>query len=290
MLHAGICNGFEFDAKSGPFFVVDIQDDQLTHWIRTRIPLRRAKINIAVLSQQYCTGYCQLSENVTLPCPQRKIISERFKVCWHCFKLTGFNPAFHILEKSALSTAQLHYNNKPHYVYLAAFGKDLIKVGIACHVRLFQRLTEQGARLATVVDLLPDAYQARKLEETLQSVFVLPDRVTRKSKIKAIITYEKEQTRQYIECLKNEIISKSSIKNTFPYVYDLDDAYTTHNSFVGSSIEWIRLSRQHDTALSGYFYAMIGGFLFLQQPDQTLAAIDIHRYLGNIQVYVRHTN
>jgi Protein of unknown function (DUF2797) len=288
MMYTGICNGFEFDAESGPFLIVDKQDDRLTHWTRTRIPLRRATINIALLRQQYCTGYCQLSENVTRPCPQRKIISERFKVCWHCFKLTGFNPAFHVLEKSALSTAQLHYNNKPHYVYLAAFGKDLIKVGIACHVRLFQRLTEQGARLATVIALLPDAYQARKLEETLQSVFVLPDQVTKKRKMKEIITYEKEKTRQYIECLKNEIICKISVKNAFSYVYDLDNAYTLHNSFVGSSIEWIQLSMQHDTELSGQFYAMIGGFLFLKQPNQTLAAVDIHRYLGNVHVHVRH--
>ena len=175
-------------------------------------------------------------------------------------------------------------------MYLAAFGKDLIKVGIASHVRLFQRLTEQGARLAAVVAFLPDAYQARKMEETLQSVFLLPDRVTKKRKIKAIITYEKEKTRHCLECLKNEIARKNPSKNAFSHVYDLDNAYTSRNSFVGSSIEWIQLSTQNDAALSGHFYAMIGGFLFLKQPNQTLAAVDIHRYLGSIHVHVRHTN
>lgn len=78
-------------------------------------------------------------------------------------------------------------------MYLAAFGKELVKVGIACHVILFQRLTEQGARLATAVALLPDAYQAREMKETLQNVFVLPESITKKKKMKAMITYEKEE-------------------------------------------------------------------------------------------------
>ena len=148
-------------------------------------------------------------------------------------------------------------------MYLAAFGKELTKVGIACHVRLFQRLMGQGARLTTVVALLPDAYQARKMDETLQNVFVLPDSITKKKKVKAMITYEKEETRQHIERLKSEIICKISLKHSLSYVYDLDSAYTLYDSFVERSITWIQLSLPHDTSLGGYFYAMIGGFLFL---------------------------
>jgi hypothetical protein len=68
------------------------------------------------------------------------------------------------------------------------------------------------------------------------------------------------------------------------------NAYTSHNSFVGSAIAWIPLLRQHATELSGHCYAMIRGFLFLEQPNQTLAAVDIHRYVGDIHVHVRHTN
>jgi Protein of unknown function (DUF2797) len=290
MVHTGICNGFEFDEESGPFFIVDKQDDRLVNWARVRIPLRRAIIDMALLPQQYCIGYCKLSEHAAFPCPQRKTVSERFKVCWHCFKLTGFNPAFYVLEKSELSIAQLYYNNKPHYVYLAAFGKELVKVGIASHVRLFQRLTEQGARLATVVALLPDAYQARKMEETLQCVLGLPDRITRKKKITAIITYEKEETRRYVEFLKNEITRSISVKSDSSYVYDLDDAYTSNNGFAGNAIEWTGLSTQSHTALSGHFHAMVGGFLFLKQPDQTLAAVDVHQYVGKMRVHVSHTN
>ena len=193
MIRTGICNGFGFDEESGPYFIVDKQDTHSIHWIRTYAPLRCTIIDIALLPQKYCTGYCKLSENVMLPCPQRKIISERFKVCWDCFKLTGFNPAFYTLDKRELSTAQLQYNNRPHYVYLAAFGKDCFKVGMASHIRLFQRLTEQGARLATVIALLPDAYQARKIEETIQHVFLLPDRVTKKKRSRKLLHTKKKQ-------------------------------------------------------------------------------------------------
>ncbi|MHA7878093.1 MAG: DUF2797 domain-containing protein [Bacteroidota bacterium] len=182
MIHTGICNGFGFDEGSGPYLVVDQQGIHDIHWTRTYALLRHTTVDVTPLSQQYCTGYCKLSKNVTQPCPQRKTISARFKVCWHCFKLTGFSPAFYNLAKSELSNAQLRYNNLPHYVYLAAFGEDCFKVGIACHMRLFQRLAEQGARLATVIALLPDAYQARKMEETIQHVYLIPDRVTKKKK------------------------------------------------------------------------------------------------------------
>jgi len=184
MISTGICNGFGFDEGSGPYLMVDQQEVHAIHWTRTCIPLRHTSVDIKLLSQQYCTGYCKLSENVTYPCPQRKTISAKFKVCWDCFKLTGFNPAFYKNEKSELSNAQLRYNNNPHYVYLAAFDKDCFKVGIACSIRLFQRLTEQGARLATVIALLPDAYQARKMEETIQHEYLIPDRVTKKKRLR----------------------------------------------------------------------------------------------------------
>ena len=58
----------------------------------------------------------------------------------------------------------------------------------------------------------------------------------------------------------------------------------SNNSLIGRSIAWTQLALQDPIALKGNFYAMIGGFLFLKQSNQTLVALDIHKYVGEIRI------
>ena len=101
--------------------------------------------------------------------------------------------------------------------------------------------------------------------------------------MKAITVYKKKATRQRLELLSKEIVNKISPKDVFTHVYDLDHVYLHSNSIIDNSIEWTSLPRDH-IILRGDFHAMIGGFMFIKQSNQTLSAIDIQQHVGRIHI------
>jgi hypothetical protein len=173
---------------------------------------------------------------------------------------------------------------QPHYVYIAAFGSDIVKVGMASKVRLFQRLTEQGARLVMVVALLPDAYKAREVEKKVQLTLSIPDKVTNKRKIEALVAYNFETTSKILESLRKKVVNSGLTESPFPYLYNPHALYAADSLSVGS-VNYVQLSAQQEV-LTGYFYAMIGNFLFLELSDRSLTVVDVHKYLGSMLVSV----
>ena len=284
MIHTGICNGFGFNKNTGPYLVLDAEDISISNWGRTNVALRGTLVHIALIPKKYCIGYYKLLEHRSFPCPRRNVIARKIKNCRSCFYLTGFNPAFYHVKKSSLSAVQRKYNLQPHYVYIAAFGSNLVKVGIACKERLCQRLTEQGVRLAMVVALLPDAYKAREVEKKVQSVLSIPDRVTNKRKIEALVAYNFETTSKVLESLRRKVVNTVLTQGSLPYFYNPNEVYVADNLMVGS-VDPVQLSAQQDV-LTGYFCAMIGSFLFLKLPEQSLTVVDIHQYLGSMHISV----
>ncbi|MGZ4903105.1 MAG: DUF2797 domain-containing protein [Halobacteriota archaeon] len=57
---------------------------------------------------------------------------------------------------------------EPHAVYLAMFRPNIVKIGVAKASRFRDRLTEQGADIAAVVEYVPDGELARRKERELQ--------------------------------------------------------------------------------------------------------------------------
>src|SRR5690349_6321107 len=89
-------------------------------------------------------------------CPDQVMIDKKFDVCPTCQQRTGFNPAFY--HASSVSSQQEERNLEPHLLYLAHFGKGIVKVGISHAARNRSRLLEQGARSAIVLDIFPTAH------------------------------------------------------------------------------------------------------------------------------------
>ena len=61
----------------------------------------------------------------------------------------------------------LKYCNTPHYVYLAYFNGDKIKVGTASEVKKHERLLEQGALFSILIAKTPTGRIARSLEKII---------------------------------------------------------------------------------------------------------------------------
>ena len=56
------------------------------------------------------------------------------------------------------------YIEQPHYLYLACFGDEVVKVGMASEERKHERLWEQGPLAAFYVATAPDGITIRQLE------------------------------------------------------------------------------------------------------------------------------
>ena len=119
-------------------------------------------------SVKYCTGWVDFENRCSQICPDSAIVDEKYENCLKCRDKTGFNPAFY--NASSVSVQQEKINQNPHFVYLAYFAPNVIKVGISQEERGIRRLLEQGARLAIKLETFSSALIARQYEAKISKL------------------------------------------------------------------------------------------------------------------------
>ena len=119
-------------------------------------------------SVKYCTGWVDFENRCSQICPDQATVDEKYENCLKCRDKTGFNPAFY--NASSVSTQQEKINQNPHFVYLAYFAPNVIKVGISQEERGIRRLLEQGARLAVKLETFSSALIARQYEAKISKL------------------------------------------------------------------------------------------------------------------------
>jgi hypothetical protein len=168
-----LLSGFGFN-QDGPFLLLD--DVRVRPTTRVPILLRGRVLTLTQTDPRFCVGRYSLKTFEAVPCPNRAVIeNDKAIACGACLQANAFNPYFYNTQQ--LSPEQLAYNSQPHDVYLAHFGGGIIKVGISNSFRTQTRLLEQGARLAIVVCTMPDAQNARAIEDRARSVLRVPENV-----------------------------------------------------------------------------------------------------------------
>ena len=86
-----------------------------------------------------------------------------------------------------MDTGALTYcETTPHFVYLAAFTGDFVKVGTTSVKRIKTRLLEQGANYARIIAKTPSQGLAKMIEEYVKTTFSIPDRRNKKIKLESI--------------------------------------------------------------------------------------------------------
>ena len=113
-------------------------------------------------SAKYCTGWVDFENHCGQVCPEQAIAETKYENCTKCRDRRGFNPAFY--HANSVSARQEKINQNPHFVYLAYFAPEVIKVGISQEERGIRRLLEQGARLALKLETFSSALIARQYE------------------------------------------------------------------------------------------------------------------------------
>ena len=119
-------------------------------------------------SVKYCTGWVDFENHCSQICPDHAMVDEKYENCLKCRDKTGFNPAFY--NASSVSVQQEKINQNPHFVYLACFAPNVIKVGISQEERGIRRLLEQGARLVIKLETFSSALIARQYEAKISKL------------------------------------------------------------------------------------------------------------------------
>ena len=135
------------------------------------IPLIGLK-TINITNNKRCTGYKDLKTTKHINCPNRELINEKDTKCPSCNNMDKFQ--YCVMCKGDTcrnySPEAREYCNKPHYVYLAYFSKDKIKVGTAYYERKITRLQEQGAPVAILIAKTNTGKLARLIEHKIKEM------------------------------------------------------------------------------------------------------------------------
>jgi len=119
-------------------------------------------------SVKYCAGWVDFENRCSQICPDQAAVDEKYENCLKCRDKTGFNPAFY--NANSVSAQQEKINQNPHFVYLAYFAPNVIKVGISQEERGIRRLLEQGARLAVKLETFSSALIVRQYEAKISKL------------------------------------------------------------------------------------------------------------------------
>lgn len=133
----------------------------------SRTPLQplmlQGKLRLQKTNEQQCIGYHDFAQQMRLPCPEQAIASKH--QCSACIEREGFTVWLRCDGRTIpeLKPAVRAYIEQEHILYLACFGDETVKVGMASEQRKFQRVWDQGP-LAAYYIAKADGITIRQLE------------------------------------------------------------------------------------------------------------------------------
>lgn len=255
-------------------------------------------ISLNILPVKYCLGSYELGTHKYIPCKNNSVVQEQ-KICKDCDNLNGFKFCVSCRGENCITSnkAALEYCNHKHFVYLAYFPEQIIKVGTAHELRKEERLLEQGALYRMLIAELPTGRLARQIEKEI-SKFGYKTSVSSKYKIQNIIFSKNEQDiRQILKTEFNNI--RQNINNEYKN-YLLKDCIFYNNSSIVQKIKSafaqtkkVQLSLfddvfkpQHEiisnvTGLTGEILVFIGTIALIKDTKNHLYAFDFKEIFGN---------
>lgn len=224
--------------------------------------------------QRFCAGWYDMANRQDFACPDVQTIDKKYEQCPACQKRTGFNPAFY--HATSVSKQQEERNLQPHLVYLAHFGKGLVKVGISHEARGTSRLLEQGARMALVLDTFPSAHIARQYEAQIASLPGIAETVQHRKKIE-LLAHPYDMTIGTEELLA----TRSRIEQALNKKFSGNDPMHFDGTYFPAGIP--DLSESFDsspqTIISGKVIGSLGTLLFCDQQS-TPVFLPLKKYIG----------
>ena len=235
------------------------------------------------LTQRFCCGWHSLETGEDFVCPDNCQLDKKYDTCQKCQARTGFNPAFYNAAESDISQQQVERNLQPHFVYLAYFTDEMIKVGISFAGRGMARLLEQGARAALILGEFSSANIARNYEEKISKMADFCENVKAGAKLKALeksFNFEKAAHTLLVAQRNIEQSLNTKFENNSPIL--LDKFYSQIGEIPhGEMISAQDLPQNSDQKLifSGKLKAQVGYILIAEQQGEFIT-IPLRKFTG----------
>lgn len=210
-------------------------------------------------SQKYCTWRYDLSTKNSWPCPTMSPVVS-WSQCHDCSTRTWFCPFFY--NHQTISTAQQQYNARPHMVYLAYFGWDLVKIWITAASRWVARLTEQWALARDILAYTDSADDARRIEEVWATTAWCREIVRTSTKISYLRWQIKDNTTRQLFAKKRSLIGHYASLDDANVTYNT--IYEKHRSLFASPLQDI----SKEPSISGNVVCVLGWVVLLQNGWQ----------------------
>lgn len=222
-------------------------------------------------AQRFCIGWHDLATGEDFACPEKSEVDKKYEQCPRCQKRTGFNPAFYNAAEGDISAQQIERNQQPHFVYLAYFAENTIKVGISFAGRGTARLLEQGARAALILDEFPSANVARNYEAKISAMPNFCENVKSNAKIKLLETrFDETKAEKLLTEARSLIESTLAVKFAKNKPMFLDEFYCDKTVPHGDIVDTTKLEADNKIIFSGKLLAQVGYILIAQQQDENL--------------------
>ena len=224
-------------------------------------------------SVKYCMGWVDFENRCSQICPDHATVDEKYENCLKCRDKTGFNPAFY--NASSVSVQQEKINQNPHFVYLAYFAPNVIKVGISQEERGIRRLLEQGARLAVKLETFSSALIARQYEAKISKLDGIIETLSVHKKIELIkLPFDRAIGERELRQKLLEIEQKIGVSFPKSKLIPCEDYFQT----AGVDLSRVVLMKDY-SQLVGHVCSVIGSIVITDYDGQLLA-YNIKKLIG----------
>lgn len=258
-----------FDAENRPFLEWQIDGKA------ERRDVMGQELSLAFdFSTKYCIGWLDFDNHCSQACPDGATVDEKYENCLKCRNRTGFNPAFY--HADSVSAQQEKINQNPHFLYLAYFSPEVIKVGISQEARGIRRLLEQGARLALKLETFASALIARQYEAKIASLSGIMETVAANKKLGLIKQPLDAATAE--QALADALVHiQQKLGLDFPNrtLITCEDYFHTEGRDLSDVIDMTG-----NTVLAGTVVSVIGSVLITEYDGQLLA-YNLKKYIGH---------
>lgn len=261
---------FSFDAEGRAYYVVAGDDGETE---RREVEFGKGLTMEFDLSRRYCIGWHEIGTKEDHVCPDGAEVEKKYEQCKKCMQRTGFNPAFY--HSDNVSEKQVEYNRQPHGVYLAYFDEKNVKVGIFHERRERQRLLEQGARAAMILDKFGSANVARQYEAKISDMegFIESLQIAKKLEILNEGGYDFARAEARLLSEKARIERELGVEFSGSEVVSLDEFYGD----VGGLRDVVDMGARG--VISGKVVACVGSILVVENEGELLG-LSIKKVLG----------
>ncbi len=217
-----------------------------------------------VLKERVCIGYAaNVPRYFFVPC-DRKVVGIR-----QCDKCRGLSKS-HVCEMCDMTRCRIPeldmYCQHLHYVYLAFFSVDDVKVGITTSSNFENRIVEQGAILALKIAWASNRLEARELERTVAKELGVTEKIPTKKKEslfgkdwkKEDLLDRIDQFEAKLEGTDNRFIQA----HLFPNIERVDVSRYYDLSFLGEKI--LRFSYKKNEIIEGTLVTSIGSLSLIE--------------------------